>query len=119
MTNGHKLQERISGIVCDAKEAVMRDKTKVIFKTVESNIIVILLGFIGKFLEIDPDTSIVVEYGVTNKCLINIDDSHKMLGDLISKAAIFFHTLSGCDSTASIFKKNKKHVYKCWMNFAK
>ena len=70
----------------------MRGRTNVILRTVDSDIIVIILGFMGKFLEIDPDTSIEVDYGVTNRRLINIYDSHRMLGDSISKAAMFFHT---------------------------
>ena len=142
MTNGNKILERICGIVCDdrlivmsraapsleeaenrlllhVKEAVMRGRTNVIVRTVDSNIIVILLGFMDKFLEINPGTSIVVDYGVTNRRLININDSYRNLGDSISKSAMFFHALSGCDSTASFFKKNKKHMYKCWMTFAK
>ena len=84
MTNGHTLLKRIGGIVCDdrlivisgaapsleevysrllqhAKEAVMRGTANVIVRTVDSDIIVILLGFMGKFLEIDPDTSIEVD----------------------------------------------------------
>ena len=58
----------------------MRGRTNV-----DSDIIVILLGFMGKFLEIDPDTSIEVDYGMTNRRLIHIYDSHRMLGDSISK----------------------------------
>ena len=62
-----------------------------IVTTVDSDIIVILLGFMGNFFEIDSDTSIEVDYGVTNRLSINIYDSHRMqmLGDSISKAAIF------------------------------
>ena len=82
----------------------MKGWTNVIVRTVDSDIIVILLGlimgfleFMGKFLEIDPDTSIVVDYWVPNRRLININDYHRMLGDSISKAAMFFHALSGCD----------------------
>ena len=45
----------------------------------------------GKFLKIDPETSIEVDYGVTNIRLINIYGSHRMLGDSISKAAMFLH----------------------------
>ena len=74
----HKILERIGGIVCHdrlivmsgaapsldnrlllhAKEAVMRGTTNVIVRTIDSDIIFILLGFMGKLLEIDPDTSI-------------------------------------------------------------
>ena len=61
----------------------------------------------GKFLEFDPDTSIVVDYGVTNIRLVSRNDSHIMLGDSISKPAMLFHTLSGCDSTTSFFKKQE------------
>ena len=142
MTNGHKILERICGIVCynrlivlsgaapsleeadnrlllHVKEAVMKGRANVIVRTVDSDIIVILLGFMDKFLEINPGTSIVVDYGVTNRRLININDSYRNLSDSISQAVMVFHALSGCDSRASFFKKNKKHMYKCWMNFAK
>ena len=88
----------------------MRGRTNLIVRTVDSDIIVILLGFRGKFLEIDPDTSIEVDYGVTNRRLININDFHRMLGDSISNTAIFIHTLSGCNSTASFYKKHKKYI---------
>ena len=91
----HEILERIGGIGCHdklivmsgatpsldnrlllhAKEAVMRGRTNVIVRTVEFDIIFILLGFIGKLLEIDLDTSILVDYDVTNRRLINIKDS--------------------------------------------
>ena len=46
----------------------------------------------GMFLEIDPDISMEVDYGATNRRLINIYDFHRMLGDSTSKAAIFVYT---------------------------
>ena len=131
MTNGNKLLERIGGIVGDdrlivmnraapsleeadnrlllhVKEAAMRGRTNVIVRTVDSDIIVILLGFMDKFLDINPGTSIVVDYGVTIRRLININDSYRHLGDSISKAAMFFHVLSGyCNSTASFIKRTR------------
>ena len=64
----------------------MRGRTNLILRTVDSDIIVILLGFREKFLEIDPDTSIEVDCCVTNRLLININDFHRMLGDSISNA---------------------------------
>ena len=73
MTNGNKILERIGGIVCDdrlivmnraapsleeadnrlllhVKEAVMRGRTNVIVRTVDSDIIVIILGFLKSIL---------------------------------------------------------------------
>ena len=44
----------------------MRGRTNVIVRTVDSEIIVILFWIHGKFLKIDPDTSIVVNYCVTS-----------------------------------------------------
>ena len=97
----------------------MRGRTNLIVRIVDSDIIVILLEFREKFLEIDPDTSIEVDYGVTNILLINIHDFHRMVGDSISNTAIFFHTLSGCDSTASFYKKHKKYIVQMLDDFCK
>ena len=131
MTNGNKILERIGGIVCydrlivmsraapsleeadnrlllHVKEAVMRGRTNVIVRTVDSDIIVILLGFMDKFLEINPGTSIVVDYGVTNRRLININDSYRNLGDSISKAVMFFHALSGLRFNSFFLQKEQE-----------
>ena len=78
------LEEADNRLLLHVKEAAMRGRTNVIVRTVDSDIIVILLGFMDKFLEINPGTSIVVDYGVTNRRLININDSYRNLGDSIS-----------------------------------
>ena len=61
-------------------------------RTVDTNIIVILLGYMPEFLELNKCTKIWADFGTANyRRLISINESYETLGESFSLAMIFFH----------------------------
>ena len=58
-------------------------------RTVDSDLVVILLGFMGTFLDIDPNISILIDYGMMKRRLIRVNDCYNHLGASISSAMMF------------------------------
>ena len=68
-----------------------------------------------KLLECNSDIKMWVKFnsGVNEK-LIDMNTTFKELGGEMASGIMFFHCLSGCDSTTAFFTKSKKVLLKSW-----
>ena len=74
---------------------------KIVVRTVDSDVVVILVSFYPQFLLVDEEIQLIVDFGVSNnRRFINIQDIYE----------------TGCDSTAFFFKKSKMVLFKSWMS---
>ena len=68
-----------------------------------------------KLLEFNSDIRVWVKFNSgANEKLIDMNTTFKELGGEIASGIMFFHCLSGCDSTTAFFKKSKNVLFKAW-----
>ena len=90
----------------------------ILLRTNDSDVIVILIGFMTQFLEWDTDVKIWVDFGTgIYRKNIFINDVFEYLGESVSMGILFFHAFTGCDSTSSFFKKSKATWFKSWLSY--
>ena len=89
-------------------------------RTLDTDVRVILLSFMVQVINIDEHASIMVDFGSgDSRRTISINRSFSELGNAVCLGLPFFHTLTGCDSTAAFYKKTKKVFYESWMDYNK
>ena len=115
------LEEADNRIVLHIRDAIiLRDKHEVLVRTVDSDVIIILLGFLPQLLQYNEDVMLSVDYGTDNfRIFININNCYQHIGESNALASQFFHALSGCDSTSFIYKKGKTVLFNQWMHSPK
>ena len=80
-------------------------KSKISVKTKDSDVMVILLGFMTQFLEISKDAEIFADYNSGNaRQFIFIDKSYKKWVRDFCLALPFFHCFYGADATSCFCK---------------
>ena len=76
--------------------------TNIQIRTVDTDVIVILLAFMAKFIEVDSNASLVVDFGTgEHRRSLSINHSFDKLGESVCSGLPFFHAFTGCDSTSS------------------
>ena len=86
--------------------------------TVDTDVIVILVGAYFSFLDTFPDMNIFVGFG-TGKHFkyYSINSICQSLGKEKSRALPFFHTFTGCDTTSQFLGKGKKSAWESWISY--
>ena len=114
------LEEADNRIVTHIRHAILhRGKTSFVVRTTDSDVVVILAAFMTQFLWDSAQLKLWVDFGTGQKRTISVNQIYDHIGEPLALALPFFHALSGCDSTASFFKKSKVMLYQCWMSFTK
>ena len=109
-------EEADTRIMIHLLNAIELGSRKVNIRTVDSDVIIIL---IGKFFEIkDKIEDVCVTFG-TGKNLVHysIRRIYNELGDSKSKAFLFFHAFTGCDTVSAFCGKGKKTALSTWKAF--
>lgn len=112
-------EEADSRMIIHLLHAVSSDNAKSIqVRTVDTDVIVIL---IGKFYDIHanyPETDIWVAFGMGRYfSLKHINSICSSLGENKARSLPVFHALTGCDTTSSFFGKSKLSAWNTWNIF--
>ena len=75
------LEEADNRILLHIRESISRGRKNIIVRTVDSDVIVILIGFMAEFLKLDDRTTVTVKYGTKLTREISIDGCYHELGD--------------------------------------
>ena len=114
------LEEADNRIVVHVMDMLNKGIKSVTVRTVDSDVVVILLGFTTKFLSVCCDLQLIVDFGVPDKRkFYSITEAHKKLGGDVADAMPVFHSFSGCDSVSAFFGHSKNAQFKAWMNHSK
>ena len=111
-------EEADTRIVVHVMHALTQGWKTVQVRTVDTDVIVVLVGVFHRKLQCQPFADIWVAFGVgkTYK-LYSINAICNSLGASKSRALPMFHALSGCDTTSSFRGKGKKSFWQAWQTF--
>ena len=104
-------------MVLSIKDMIENSKISIVLRTCDSDVVVILIGFMPQFIELNCNIKLWVDFGTgAHQKYISIDDVYEYLGDSISLGFMFFHAFTGCASTSSFYKKSKTNWLIAWMS---
>ena len=87
-------------------------------RTVDTDIVVLLIGHFFNLHENNPNIDLWVAFGVgKNFQYIHVNSICNDLGREQSRALAIVHTFSGCDTTSSFRGKGKKSVIRVWKSY--
>ena len=88
-------------------------------RTVDTDVVVILLGTLHHFLAAQPSAKIRVEFGMgKNYREFDINNLSDNLGMDKSRALPVFHALTGCDTTSALKGKGKLSAWQAWQAYS-
>ena len=111
-------EEADSRMCIHVKDALNKGAHKIYIRTVDTDVIVILVSVFFNLQDNYPDTQLWVGFG-TGKSFkyYFINDICKYLGREMSRALPFFHAFTGCDTTSQFFGKGKRIAWESWKSF--
>ena len=108
-------EETDTRIALHLYDAVNQGATNILVRTVDTDVIVILVGL---FFNIQSPVNTWVGFGTGKKFrYYSINSICQALGEDKSRAILFFHAFSGCDTTSQFHGKAKKSVWEAWKSF--
>jgi hypothetical protein len=87
----------------------------ILVKTVDTDVVVILVAAFRKVLFINNKVSIWVEFGMGKTVRhLHIKSIYHKLGENKSRSLPTFHALTGCDSTSNFLVRGKNPAWNAW-----
>ena len=83
--------------------------------TIDTDVLILLISFVGRKENIDPSIRIYA-YLTAGKKYYNISEIAKKLGKDVCIALLFFYCLTGCDTVSSLTGKGKCKALDTWLN---
>lgn len=112
-----KQEEADSRILLHVFHAVQQGHTKVLIRTVDTDVVVIAVSLYGK-LEKMKLQEFWISFGVGKATRsIAIHQLVNTLGPDICSGILFFHAFTGCDTVSGFSGKGKKSFWKAWKSF--
>lgn len=107
-------EEADTRIVVHVRDALHTADT-VLVRTVDTDVVVILVGKFYDLKVINPDLDIWVAFGMgRNYKFLSINKVCKSLGEQKSRGLPVFHAFSGCDTTSAFNGKGKRSAWQAW-----
>jgi hypothetical protein len=109
-------EEADTRIMVHIKHALEAGSRRVKVRTVDTDILVILIGQFHHLLHSFPGLDLWVEFGISTY-FISINSICEKLGEHKARCLPMFHAFSGSDTTSSFFRKGKKSVWEAWKSY--
>jgi hypothetical protein len=111
-------EEADTRMVVHVCHAVSEGASLVQVRTVDTDVVVILVGLLHRFLLVNSQVVIHVAFGTgRNYVVLNVNSVWHHLGELKSKCLPVFHAFTGCDTTSAFRGKGKKSSWLKWQQF--
>ena len=109
-------EEADTRIVVHILHAIQDNEAKsVLVRTVDTDVLVILIGTFQHLRAIQPDLDLWVGFGTgRNFSFISINTICAGLGDARSRSLPVFHALTGSDTTSTFYGKGKRSAWQAW-----
>ena len=111
-------EEADTRIVVHIQHALQQGMKTIEVRTVDTDVVVILVGVFYDLHAIQPLADIWIAFGVgKNYRFLTVNAISHTLGEPKSRALPVFHALSGCDTTSAFKGKGKKSAWLAWQAF--
>ena len=111
-------EEADTRLVVHILHALKQGLKRIQVHTVDTDVIVILVGDFVKLIRAQPLADIWIAFGMGKDFRFYIINAIcATLGDSRSRALPVFHTLTGCDTTSAFRGKGKKSAWQAWQAY--
>ena len=111
-------EEADSRIMVHVHHALEQGRNIIQIRTVDSDVVVILIGHFHELVTQYPEADIWVAFNTgKNFCYYHINTICAHLGALKSQALPVFHSFSGCDTTSAFKGKGKISAWQAWKSY--
>ena len=108
-------EEADTRIVVHVKHALENGAKCIQVRTVDTDVVVVLIGVFHDLSQINADLDLWVAFGTgMNYTHYSINAICARLGERKSRSLPVFHSLSGCDTTSAFRGKGKKKFWQAW-----
>ena len=108
-------EEADTCIVVHVRHALERGAESVLVRTVDTDVVVILVGKFHDLLAYNQLSKVSVAFGMGRHfSVININEICSFLGESKSRALPVFHVFTGCDCTSQFCGIGKKTAWRAW-----
>ena len=113
---GH--EEADTRIVFHLQDALATGSTTCLVRTVDTDVVVIIIGEFHTLLTKHPAADIWIAFGTgKNFQYMHINAICHALGKCKSMSLPIFHCFTGCDTTSAFFGKGKKTAWEAWNSY--
>ena len=110
-------EEADTRIMIHLLDALEHGSSTCLVLTVDTDVVVILIGKFHALLTKYPAADIWVAFGTGKNYTYHIDTICHTLGKDRSTALLFFHCCTGCDTTSAFCGKGKKSAWDAWNSY--
>ena len=108
-------EEADTRIVIHVTHDLQTGCTRVLVRTVDTDVLVIMVGKFGRLVEECSEADIWIAMGTgRNFTYISVNRVCSALGEIRSRCLPVFHALSECDTTSSFCGKAKRSAWQAW-----
>ena len=106
-------EEADNRILVHVKDMMVQNDCKSLrIRTIDTDVVVIMLTFMPYLMFHDSGVEVLIDFGTgDHRRIISLNRSLDSLGYSLTKALLFFHAFTGCDSTSSFFGKTKTFCF--------
>lgn len=105
-------EEADTRIAVHVLHALTKGSDKVLIRTVDTDVVVIMIGLFHDLVSLNPSADIWISFGMGKSLqYISINGTYASLGPETSRALPFFHSFTGSDTTSCFFGKGKKTTW--------
>ena len=113
-------EEADTRMLLHAADAVQCGYTKILLRTVDTDVLVLAVAFVEKLQELQGDERIELWVGFGTGIHLRYIAAHEIarkLNPQVSSALPFFHAFTGCDTVSCFYGKGKKTAMDTWKCF--
>jgi len=111
-------EEADTRLVVHIVDALTKGQSTCLVRTVDTDVVIILIGKFYYFTTLNSDANIWVAFGSSkNFSFWHINTIFHNLGEEKSLGLPFFHRFTGCDTMSSFFRKGKRLAWEAWNCF--
>ena len=102
-------------IMVHIQHALQRGMTRIQVRTVDTDVIVVVVGPFYELVRSQPLAELFVTFGMgKNYQLISMNAICSSLGEPRARSLPIFHALTGCDTTLAFKGKGKRSAWQAW-----
>jgi hypothetical protein len=111
-------EEADTRLIVHIVDALSKGRNTCLVRTVDTDVVVILIGKFYYFTTLNSNANIWVAFGSgKNFAFWHINTICHSLGEERSLALPFFHSYTGCDTTSFFFRRGKRLAWDAWKCF--